>query len=141
MQLNVTTDGRVVSGHFLLAVVSNIHLYAGGLAELSPDARLDDGAMDLWLFRGETLGDTAQFAWDLFSGRHKDSDLVEKISFQSLKLESSSPMYVQVDGEPVRVQGLVKIQVYPQALKVLVPENTPHPLFSARPTHSFADEE
>ena len=58
MNLQVEVDGKRLSGHFLLAVVSNIHLYAGGLAELSPDARLDDGLMDLWLFMGETLGDT-----------------------------------------------------------------------------------
>lgn len=73
MNLMVEVDGKKISGHFLLAVVNNVHLYAGGLANLSPDARLDDGVMDLWLFHGETLGDTVQRAWDLLAGKHGQS--------------------------------------------------------------------
>jgi diacylglycerol kinase family enzyme len=38
-------------------------------------------------------------------------------------------MYVQVDGEPVEIKGDITIQVQSQALRVLVPENTPHTLF------------
>ena len=45
--MNVCGEGVDLSGHYLLAVVSNIHLYAGGLAEISPHARVDDGKMDL----------------------------------------------------------------------------------------------
>jgi len=70
IDLRVLADGVEVSGHYLLAVVSNIHLYAGGFAEISPYARLDDGVMDLWLFSGETLLETVHQAWDLWSGRH-----------------------------------------------------------------------
>lgn len=129
MNLAVEVDGKFIQGHFLLAVVSNIHLYAGGYAELSPDARLDDGLMDLWLFRGETLGDTVQLAWDLISGQHLQSGQVECIPFRSLRLSSDSPMYVQLDGEPVDTQGSVSVRVAPKALRVLVPQHTPHTLF------------
>jgi diacylglycerol kinase (ATP) len=129
MNLQVEVQGKSVSGHFLLAVVSNIHLYAGGLAQLSPDARLDDGYFDLWLLKGETLADTAQRAFDLFSGHHLQSDQCIYIPFQSAHMESDSPMYVQVDGEPVETQDGVNIQVRPKALRVLVPEQTPHTLF------------
>ncbi len=44
---------------------------------------LDDGAMDLWLFEGDTLGDTIQRAWDLYAGRHVDSEKVQRISIQA----------------------------------------------------------
>ena len=129
MNLQVEVEGKRLSGHFLLAVVSNIHLYAGGLAELSPDARLDDGLMDLWLFMGETLGDTVQIAWDLLAGRHHQSDRVLRYPFQSLLLSAESKMYVQVDGEPLQIESPVQIEVLPQALRILVPANTPHRLF------------
>jgi diacylglycerol kinase (ATP) len=129
MNLQVQVDGKKISGHFLLAVVSNIHLYAGGLAELSPDARLDDGLMDLWLFMGETLGDTVQIAWDLLAGRHHQSGRVLRYPFRSLVLRSDSNMYVQVDGEPLQIEGSVKVGVMPQSLMILVPPDTPHRLF------------
>lgn len=128
MNLMVEADGVQVSGHFLLAVVSNVHLYAGGMANLSPQALLDDGYMDLWLFEGETLGDTVQRAWDLFAGRHIQSDKVKCIPFRNLKLESDTQVYIQLDGEPVQEQGVVHIKVRPKLLNILVPKTTPRPL-------------
>ncbi|UCH60564.1 MAG: diacylglycerol kinase family lipid kinase [Anaerolineales bacterium] len=129
MNLKVEADGKQISGHFLLAVVSNVHLYAGGMANLSPQARLDDGTMDLWLFEGETLGDTVQLAWDLWAGRHVESERVQCVPFRHLRLESDSSTHVQLDGEGFNGDGEVEIEVEPLALNVLVPEKTPQPLF------------
>jgi len=133
MNLRVEVEGKLVSGHFLLGVVSNIHLYAGGLAQLSPNARLDDGYFDLWLFKGETIADTIQRAFDLFSGRHLQSDQFINIPFQSIHIESDSPMFLEMDGEPFDAEDSVNIQVRPKALRVLVPEQTPRALFGPTP--------
>jgi diacylglycerol kinase family enzyme len=40
-------------------------------------------------------------------------------------------MYVQMDGEPADGDGGVTIQVRPKALRVLAPQQTPHPLFGS----------
>jgi len=136
MELKVEADGLLVSGHFLLGVVSNIHLYAGGYAELSPAARLDDQQMELWLFKGESLGDIVLLAWQLLSGQHLNSDQAIHMPVRSLRMESGSPMYVQVDGEPAEVQGPIDIQILPRALTVLAPRTTPHPLFVHSDPHT-----
>jgi diacylglycerol kinase (ATP) len=128
MNLRTEVNGEKISGHYLLAVVSNVHLYAGGVAEISPSAQLDDGLMDLWLFKGETLGDTVQMAWDLWIGRHATSEQAECIPCTSLVLESDTPLYVQVDGEPAEEANRVEIQINSGSLKVLIPEDTPYPL-------------
>ena len=70
MNLQIWVDGEKVTGTFIVALVTNVHLYAGGLAEISPGARLDDGFMDLWLFSGESLVEIAQHMYDLASGKH-----------------------------------------------------------------------
>ena len=129
LNIQVVTDLNHVSGHFLLAVVSNIHLYMGGMAQLSPDARLDDGWMDLWLFEGNTLGDALLRAWDLYAGRHIQSDLIHCIPFQNLTLTSEAPTYVQVDGEPIGGESCVSITIRRRALNILVPMNVPRVLF------------
>ncbi len=129
LNLEAVADHVQVSGHYLLAVVSNIHLYAGGLAEISPQAYLDDGRMDLWLFAGETVFETVQHAWNLFSGRHLQSDQARCIAFQSLKLLSDQPMEIQLDGEPVTGDHEVEINVRPKALKILAPVDAPRALF------------
>jgi len=130
MHLWVEADGRRISGHFLLASVSNVHLYAGGFAVLSPEARLDDGLMDLWLFEGQSLADTVHLGWELGTGRHISSPQVQHVPFfHELHLEAEQPMFVQVDGEPAEGSRAVTIKTLPGALRVLVPETTPYPLF------------
>ena len=129
MQLTVKTNGYQVSGHFLLGVLSNIHLYAGGFATLSPDALLDDGVMDLWLFKGDTPADIVRHAFDLLSGKHLRSDQVEYVPFRDLRMTSTSPVYMQVDGEPLESALEAYIYVKPRALRVLAPKQKPHPLF------------
>jgi hypothetical protein len=49
--INFVVDGKSICGHYILAVINNIHLYMGGLVQLSPRIFLDDGLMDLWLFQ------------------------------------------------------------------------------------------
>jgi diacylglycerol kinase (ATP) len=133
VNLRVEVEGRQVSGHYLLAVVSNIHLYAGGFAQISPEARLDDGAMDLWLFEGDDIVGIVNMALDLVSGRHLSSDSVKRYSTNSLTLESDATLYFQLDGEPVEEDGRVHIEVLPRALRVLVPPQTPRPLLESHP--------
>jgi YegS/Rv2252/BmrU family lipid kinase len=121
-----------LSGHYLLAVVSNIHLYAGGLAEISPHARVDDGKMDLWLFSGNTLIETITHALDVLSGRHVHSEQARCITFEEIQLASDSPLYAQVDGEPIEEGQTMKIVVHRQVLPVLIPEQASGDLFLER---------
>jgi diacylglycerol kinase family enzyme len=130
INLKVIADNLQISGHYLLALISNIHLYAGGLAQISPSALLDDGAMDLWMFEGDTLGDTIQVAWDLYAGRHVNSERVRHVAFKHLLLESDSHLYVQVDAEPLPYQdNFIEIKVISKGLKLMVPKETPRELF------------
>jgi YegS/Rv2252/BmrU family lipid kinase len=135
INLRASVDGKEISGHYILGVVSNIHLYAGGFAEISPHARLDDGEMDLWLFAGETLMETLHHAWNLWSGRHLYSDQAQCIPFRQLKLSSDSSLFVQIDGEPIDSDVDVIVDIHPRALRVLVPDNSPKSLF-AEDNHS-----
>jgi YegS/Rv2252/BmrU family lipid kinase len=129
--LHVSADHLHINGHYLLAVMSNIHLYAGGLAKISPAALMDDGMFDLWLFEGDNIGDTIQLAWNLFGGRHVDSDNVRHLSFQHLKLESDTPLYVQVDAEPIpREDHSVEINVISKGIRLMIPKETPRELFT-----------
>jgi diacylglycerol kinase (ATP) len=131
LNLRVAADRVHIHGHYLLALISNIHLYAGGLAQISPHARIDDGMMDLWLFEGDTLGDTIEMAWDLYAGRHVDSKKVRYISFKQLNLESDSTLYVQVDAEPLPCTGHnVEINVVPHGIRLLIPPKIPRELFN-----------
>ncbi|MGB5846331.1 MAG: diacylglycerol kinase family protein [Anaerolineales bacterium] len=129
VNIRVLADGMQVEGKYMLVEVSNIRLYAGGLTTLSPQASLDDGLMELWLFEGDSLEDVLQQAWSLLSGRHINSERVKFLQFSQIVLESDTPIYLQMDGEP-EVGGMqVAISVLPRHLKVMVPEGVPSALF------------
>ena len=133
IDLRVVGDDLHVEGKFMLAEVSNIRLYAGGFATLSPEASLDDGLMELWLFEGENLEDILQQAWSLWSGRHVNSKRVQYMQFKEIILESNTPIYLQLDGEPEVGGKQVAIAVLPKSLKVLIPDKAPRPVFQADP--------
>lgn len=129
--IKIEADGVNIDGRFILSVLSNVHLYAGGLALISPQACLDDGLMDLWLFEGENLYDTIRHAWNLWTGNHRSANNVRQISLRSMHLNSPEPLLIELDGEPLVGGRYVEISVRSLAVKVLVPEETPFPLFKS----------
>jgi diacylglycerol kinase (ATP) len=121
MNLRVSADDKQVEGHYLLAVASNIRHYIGGLAEISPNAFLDDGLMDLWLLSGSTLADAFRHFFDMQSGRHLTSDQARCIPFRQASIESSTPFTLQMDGEPMLGTQKASLEVIQAGLQVLIP--------------------
>jgi YegS/Rv2252/BmrU family lipid kinase len=121
MDLHVWSGEQSVDGHFLLAVVTNIRRYVGGMAVLSPDAYIDDGEMDLWLMSGNNVGDAFRHFFDLLAGRHLTNDEARKVPFQHVRIESETDFSVEMDGEPRMSGKQVDIHVEKQALNVLIP--------------------
>jgi YegS/Rv2252/BmrU family lipid kinase len=121
MHLRVTANDKQVEGHYLLAVASNIRYYLGGLAKISPQAYLDDGLMDLWLFSGSTLVDAFRHFFDMQAGRHLTSDQARCIPFRSVQIESETPFSIQIDADPMLGAQKASLEVLPQKLNVLMP--------------------
>ncbi len=88
IQLRLWADGEEVEGQFILAVATNIRHYLGGLSKLSPDAYIDDGLLDMWLFSGSNLGDALRHAYDMWRGNHITSDMARSITFKTLRIEA-----------------------------------------------------
>jgi diacylglycerol kinase (ATP) len=121
MDLRVWADEQRVDGHFLLAVTTNIRRYVGGLAVLSPDAYLDDGEMDLWLFSGSTLADALRTYFEVLAGIHVTSDQARRLPFRSARVESDTAFSIHMDGEPMLGGKQFDLKIQRQALRVLMP--------------------
>jgi diacylglycerol kinase (ATP) len=126
LRLRLWTDDHEVEGQFILAVATNIRHYMGGLSNLSPDAYLDDGLFDLWLFSGSNLGDALRHAYDLWRGNHVTSDAARRIAFRNLRVEADAPYWIQTDGESRGSAQVTEISVQSRALKMLMPPNGMH---------------
>lgn len=123
LDLRVYAEGKLVEGHYLVAVANNIRHYAGGMSVISPNALLDDGEMDLWLLSGDSVADAFRHFFDLIAGRHLTSDEARRIPFQNVRIESDANFSIQVDGDPILGSHKAEISTLPRALKVLMPEN------------------
>ncbi len=121
LNLRVWSDEHEVEGRFMLAVATNIRHYMGGLSIISPDAYIDDGLLDLWLFRGSNLGDVLRHAYELWRGSHVNSDAAHRIPFRSLRVEADSPYWIQTDGEARGSARVAEISVQRHALRLLMP--------------------
>ena len=121
LHLHIWTDEHEVAGRYILAVATNIRHYMGGLSNLSPDACIDDGLLDLWLFSGSNLGDALRHAYELWRGTHVNSDVAQRIPFRRLRVEADAPYWIQTDGEARQEAQVAEIHVQPRALKLLMP--------------------
>jgi diacylglycerol kinase (ATP) len=121
LNLRLWADEQEVEGRFVLAVATNIRHYMGGLSNLSPNAYIDDGLLDLWLFSGSNLGDALRHAYDLWRGSHVNSGAAERIAFRNLRVEADAPYWIQTDGEARGSAQVAEISVQARALKLLVP--------------------
>lgn len=130
MDLRVRAGERQWEDHYLVAIASNIRSYAGGLMELSPSARIDDGLLDFWLIGGRSLRDAVVRVVQVLLGMHVDSPEMVHFTAARASFEAASPLPMQFDGEPAVLSSPVEFRVEPRVLRVLVPKVITSELFS-----------
>lgn len=125
----ITLDDRQVSGETILVVIGNTRLY-GGVAQITPNASMDDGLLDVCVFQGKgglpllslfTLGALLQRP-NLISG-------VDLYRAREVTITSQTPLFVQTDGEPIGTTPMT-FKAVPRSLRVLVPREVPPGLFT-----------
>jgi YegS/Rv2252/BmrU family lipid kinase len=125
IDLRVTAGGRSWEGRYVVAVASNIRMYAGGLMELAPDARFDDGQLDFWLIGGRSLMDAVLRVVQILRGTHVDAPGVVHFQASEAQFESDADLTVQFDGEPTVVSSPLCFETRRKVLRMLMP--TPEP--------------
>jgi diacylglycerol kinase (ATP) len=123
----LTLDGQSRRIKTSLIVVSNIQLY-GGRLPIGVRACVDDGQLDVCVFKGEGLLNYVQHVFRIAARQHLDDPNIEYSQCAEIVVEPSSPLPVHVDDEPFD-QTPVTICVVPLALRVVVPRDVSPTLF------------
>jgi len=129
--LHVRAPDVEIEGRFMIAIASNIRAYAGGLLELAPEARIDDGMLDFWLFAGTSVRDVIQHFVQIWRGTHVDAPGIVHFQASEATFEVDEALHMQFDGEPRRIHSPLKFSVRKRALRVLVPAQVEPKLFSS----------
>ena len=121
-RVRVTVDGRVVAdGPMNLVGVAN-GLYAGGGMMFSPDARLDDGKLDVVTASGLSRANVVTELSRIHTGGHLKNPKVTLtqgaiVRIETLLLQDAMPL--EADGN-VRGMTPVQFQIMPRALRFLI---------------------
>lgn len=125
----LTLDNRQVEGEVVLVVVGNTRLY-GGLVQITHQASMDDGLLDVCIFRSKGgLSQISLFTVMAFLRQQERVTGVDYYRSRELTISSQTPLYVQTDGELIGTTPMT-FRVAPRALRVLVPRGVPTGLFS-----------
>jgi len=119
----IDLDGTARAQQAFLVVVNNGRYFAGGM-KITPDADPCDGFLDALI-----LGDLSRLEvlWNLrkvYKGTHLTHPKLRACQVKAIQIGSTERMLLQVDGELVG-QAPASIQVFPAALTVAVPHDSP----------------
>ncbi|MFO7743509.1 MAG: diacylglycerol kinase family lipid kinase [Anaerolineae bacterium] len=129
VEAEVVLDGEVVSGRILLVVANNIQRY-GGLLEVAPQARLDDGLLDIFVFKGLGMKYVVRHLVRVLSRRVLDDPEIVHRQGRRIEVRTEEPVSVQADGDPVGSTP-VGMEVVPGALRIIAPPTMPSDLLGA----------
>lgn len=128
IEVEVVLDGgeRFVDRTMLAAVC--VGPSAGGGFRLSPDARPDDGLLDLLFVDALSLPQVVRYLPKVIRGTHKNIPVVRMRTLRHLEIRSTDgePFLFELDGELMpEATPALEIDVIPSALSVLRPVPAP----------------
>jgi YegS/Rv2252/BmrU family lipid kinase len=123
----IETDSATHKDRILMAVASNGQLY-GRIWRMAPQAKMDDGLLDVAIMSGHGWPSTIKHAVGLTLKQHVKDPAFHLYRTTRLSVSAQEELPVHVDAETVGLTP-VKIDIVPLALKVIVPQNAPRRLF------------
>lgn len=121
LPVTLTTPEKVYHEKMLFMVVMN-GKSAGGFKHISPDAEINDGKLNVYLFKNMPLIELGPLFFDVLQGRHAQSRKVLTFTTDDLLIESPEDISTDVDGEHGEKLPL-QFRVLHNKLKIMTSEH------------------
>jgi YegS/Rv2252/BmrU family lipid kinase len=115
----VTVDGERHQMTGYSVAVGNSKAYGGGMLIL-PHAELDDGKLDVMLFKKTSKLRALIELPKVFKGTHGDSEHVEFLRGEEIEVSSDRPFVIYADGDPIGATPAI-MRVERRCLRVIAP--------------------
>ena len=117
----IEIDGKKVVTRAFLITVANSGQY-GNNAYISPEARIDDGLLDVCILKPFPKIASFSLAYRLFTRTMHKSKYMTIIRGKYITMACKKKMKVHYDGEPVKMSKKLEISIIQGGLKVIVPK-------------------
>ena len=112
-------DGKKLSRQAFLVTIANAGQY-GNNAYIAPKAKIDDGILDVCIFKPFPIHISIMLGIRLFTRNIDKSKYLEIKKGRTIEFRKDKKYSFHIDGDPVKIRGPVHIDVIPQALSVFV---------------------
>lgn len=123
-RVRLVIDDRPYTARALAVVIANGPYVGAGLT-VAPAARLDDGLLDVVLFRRFSRWDLLRHFVGIAFGRRRYHPRIMTLAGKHIRVEARSPLPVRADGNDLGTTP-VEVRVIPRALRVITGLQRPH---------------
>ncbi|MEQ9063579.1 MAG: diacylglycerol kinase family lipid kinase [Vicingaceae bacterium] len=110
-------DGLEIKKNITAITVANSSQY-GNNARIAPKADISDGKLDVCTIQDLSIPRAIRFLVQLITGRLKENKVYQTFRTDQLSVKCDQN-WAHVDGDPVKIDGLVNFAVIPQSLSVI----------------------
>ena len=120
--VRITLDGRAIERDVLFVAIANGAYYGGGM-RIAPDARADDGLLDVCVVGDISRLTAVRELPNLYRGTHIRHPAVSMHTATSIEIAGTSATRVHLDGEPFGTLPLA-VELVPAAITVAAPQRS-----------------
>lgn len=121
-RLTVIVDGQHHTYRAVEVLVNNCGILARRLYPKTPDIRMNDGQLDVWVMSTQALFDYPRYLFATVFGREPHLEAQFLRAERTIYISNKVPLPVQADGDIIGTTP-VEIELVPSAVTVLVPRD------------------
>ncbi len=116
----ITNDLEIKKRAFLISIANGSQF--GNNAWIAPNAKLNDGLMDICILKEFNVLAVPMLAYQLFNKAIDESAYTESLKTDSLIIKQKSKR-AHLDGEPYKLGKTIEFKVLPKALNIFAPKD------------------
>lgn len=135
-EYTITIDGDILTERAFVIAACNASQY-GNNAYIAPDAKIDDGLLDITIIQAASPIRTCLVGLDMMTGFINKNTIIRSFRAKaaSIACESEGPLHI--DGEPMRLDMPLDISCHQHGLKVFTPSRQPQFMPIITPVTAF----
>ena len=116
-EVSLTVNGETLEKEAILVAIANANKFGTG-ANINPQGRMNDGKFEVLIFKNFSITEILK---TFYGSTNLDPDFVEVICCTEVEIKTSEAIALQVDGEYLGEETVVKARMNPHKINIAVP--------------------